>query len=88
MPFPNLASLTQTKLSHPLSKHHLQLNRPRKLNINGEGDSPGTWSVPTSPMSGAFGADLELQRRRLEEAGLGIGSVVQGDGIGEEERKA
>jgi len=40
-------------------------------------------------MSGAFGADLELQRRRLEKAGLGIESVVcSGGGIEDVERKA
>lgn len=33
--------------------------------------------MPTSPMSGTFGADLEQQRRRLEEAGLGLASVVR-----------
>ena len=27
-------------------------------------------------MSATFGPDFELQRKRLEEAGLGIGSVV------------
>ncbi|KAF8443420.1 hypothetical protein BGX38DRAFT_1271940 [Terfezia claveryi] len=90
-PLPNLASLTQTNLSHSSGKSHLELNRrPRKLNLNGETDSPRTWSVPTSPTSGTFGADLELQRRRLEEAGLGIESVVgfQGGGVEEVERKA
>ena len=76
MPLPNLASLAQSNLSHPLSEHHLQPNRPRKLNLSGEDDNPGTWTVPTSPMSGTFAVDLELQRRRLEEAGLGIESVV------------
>jgi len=74
MPLPNLASLAQTSVSHPLTKHHLQSNRPRKLNLNGGDENPDAWRVPPSPMSpmsGAFGVDLELQRRRLEEAGLG-----------------
>lgn len=32
--------------------------------------------MPTSPLSATFGPDFELQRTRLQEAGLGIESVV------------
>ncbi|KAF8467426.1 hypothetical protein BDZ91DRAFT_793773 [Kalaharituber pfeilii] len=82
MPLPNLASLNQ--LPSALSKNHLQPIRPRKLNLagmdNAEDGNPltGTWTVPTSPMSGAFGADLEMQRKRLQEAGIGIERAVSG----------
>ena len=75
MPLPNLASL---KNLPTLSKNHLLPNRPRQLNLMGENGDAGMWTVPTSPMSGTFGADLELQQKRLEAAGLGIENVVSG----------
>ncbi|KAF8418949.1 hypothetical protein EV426DRAFT_299505 [Tirmania nivea] len=45
MSLPNLASLAQTNLSHFSSKHHLQPNCLRKLNLNSEDDSLDTWEI-------------------------------------------
>ncbi|KAI5811272.1 hypothetical protein DFH27DRAFT_605379 [Peziza echinospora] len=76
-PLPNLASLPAYKHAqhHVPGNMHLQIPALRRRASDDDEDegSSGTWTVPTSPLSGTFGDDLELQRRRLEQAGLGSG---------------